>query len=484
VFHCIDDTIAAISSPAGRSARTVVRLSGPRAIELADEIFVSGAGRLGQTGGFRAVRGLIRLCNNNTPLETPGLAYLFRSPRSFTRQDVVELHVPGSPVLAGIVVDAMLDRGARQAEAGEFTARAFFNGRIDLSAAEAVADVINAADLAQLRCAVHSLNGAMGRRCSDWSGRLAEILAGVEASVDLADERFEFDDPADLADRLEKISQEILICTQQAGDIPDQSEQPRVVLAGAPNAGKSSLLNALSGSDRAIVSWRAHTTRDVLSAAARLPTDQQVVLVDAAGFCRTDDPLTQAATDAARSAVAAGDVVLFVLDVAHADHAHQRGLLDQVRETNADAPLIVLANKADLLDETELQARLGMLGEVLFDPERSSPAGPDKMFAVSAKTGEGLGRLRQEIADVLFQSAHRPGLLLGLHRRQKRCLSLAGDYAQQSARMLRSAGEVAEIAELLAVDLRSSLAQLGQISGQVVTEDILGRIFRRFCVGK
>ncbi|MCP4378785.1 MAG: tRNA uridine-5-carboxymethylaminomethyl(34) synthesis GTPase MnmE, partial [bacterium] len=195
------DTIVAISTPSGVAQRAIVRLSGPDALELADRVFISSSGSLVTTGGFRSLDGRVKIKTKvkvkKTPddIELPARAYVFRNPRSYTRQDLVELHVPGSPDAVSLLLDAIIDCGARQSLPGEFTARAFFSGRIDLSQATAVADVIDADNDAQLRSAMDALGGRIRGLCEDASGRIVEALAGIEASIDLADEHIEFDRP-------------------------------------------------------------------------------------------------------------------------------------------------------------------------------------------------------------------------------------------------------------------------------------------------
>ncbi|MFB3894631.1 MAG: tRNA modification GTPase [Phycisphaerae bacterium] len=475
-----DDTIAAISTAAGSAERAIVRLSGPEAMSIAAKVFTGHAGELNACPGFRSLDGIVRIpvmetrpiANRQSPIvNLPARAYIFRAPRSYTRQDVCELHVPGSPVAAGALLEAMVQAGARRAGPGEFTARAFFSGRIDLSAAEAVADIIEAADDAQLRSGLAALGGRTFRFCRQAAARLADILAAVEASIDLADEDIELDRPADLAARLDGLAEELRSFAEQAGDMPEGASVPRAVIAGRPNVGKSSLLNALAGSDRAIVSALAGTTRDVLSTPMTLG-GAPLVLQDAAGFApglAGEDSLPAAAGEAARAAVAAADAIIFVLDLSAGDFKEDLALLDEVRTANPRAPMIIIGNKADLVREES----------TVHNPQSTM-----SILPVSATVGTGLDALRHSLAEMLHLRAPRSGEALGLHRRHKDCLLAASTAAARACRLLAHSRQVADVAELAAVELRASLAQLGSISGQVVTEDILGRIFERFCVGK
>jgi tRNA modification GTPase len=489
----LDDTIVAISSPAGVSARAIVRLSGPEAVRLAERFFLGAEGPLAEAGGFRAFDGRVVIAGaGEAPnaihrvwrplIELPARAYVFRAPRSYTRQDVVELHIPGSPVAATAMVSALLDAGARAAGPGEFTARAFFSGRIDLSAAEAVADMIDAADHAQLRQAGAAMGGWIHKLCRRAAAALTDALATVEASIDLAEEDIVLEQPRELSRRLEGVSRRLRRVARRAAEMPETAARPHVVIAGAPNVGKSSLLNALSGVDRAIVSALAGTTRDVLTAAMHLADGSVAVLQDAAGLTKPAGSLAAAADQAAWAAVVGADVVLFVFDLSAGRFEADIELLRQVRDSNRRCPLLAVGNKVDLLDEKLAARRTAKLAAQL--PEAVVDATSPPTLAVSALRGDGLERLRRAIAECLNVSAERPGQLLGLHQRQKRHLLAAAEAVRRTGRLLRPTGHIADVAELAAIELRTALNELGQISGQVITEDVLGRIFSRFCVGK
>ena len=460
------DTIVAVSSAAGAAGRSIVRLSGPEAIALGAAVFSEP---LDQIGGFRAVPGVIAV---DTPqaARAPARAYVFRAPRSYTRQDVLELHVPGQ-VLASMLHGELVRRGARAAQGGEFTARAFLSGRLDLAAAEAVADVIDAEADAQLRSAVGVMDGALARLCRPAAEALTEALALTEASIDFSDDDIELAPPAQLARRVHKVAGDLSHALDAAGVWTPAAAEPRVAIAGRPNAGKSSLLNALSGLDRAIVSAMAGTTRDVLSAPATLADGAEVMLLDAAGLDIWTDPLSRAAHAAAREAVARAEAVLFVVDVVAPDVADE-ALLAEVRQLNRRGPVLILANKIDLADDAE-----GVVSAL------RSRFGSD-VRPVSAVTGAGLDELRVVLAAELAGAAPPQAGSLLLHDRQRRGIDSAAAAARRAGELLAPAPSVADAAELVAVELRAALDSLAELVGEVVAEDVLAAIFSRFCIGK
>ncbi len=464
-----EDTIAAVSSASGLGPRAIVRLSGDRSLSIADRFLATG-GPLSKLPGFRFVDGILTLPHEG--IEVPTRAYVFRRPRSYTREDLVEFHLPGSPAIASSLMAALIEAGARQAGPGEFTARALFSGRIDLSQAEAVADIINAANGAQLRRAVEAAGGRLHSLCARSTESVTRSLATVEASIDLAEESIELQDASALAGELDAIARLLDRVAREAADMPDSAALPRVVLCGRPNAGKSSLLNALSRIDRAIVSPLAGTTRDVLSQTVSLSPGLPAILVDLAGLGRDHDATDLEASRSARGALGGADAVVVVVDATQ-PLGEARELLREIRQELAGTPILIAWNKIDLPPAGPAAQAAGELGVSV-----------GRLLGVSAVTGDGLDNLRERLAELLRAETDRPGEAMGLHQRQRTALQAAAEACRRAAELLATADEIADVAELAAVDLRDALAWLGQITGEVVTEDVLGSIFQRFCVGK
>lgn len=431
----LDSTIVAVSSAAGSAARMIVRVTGDQAFALArrlvdDELPAPPA----------AFRTQIRV----ETLRIASWLYLFAGPRSYTGQDLVEIHLPGNPLLGTSLFNALTTAGARPAEPGEYTARAYFNGRLDLTQAEGVAATVSAANANQLRAARSLLAGELPRRLAPITESLVQLLARIEAQIDFADEGVG-EIPADeLSVGIWRVRRNLQTLVNQSGRFERISHAPRIVLAGRPNAGKSTLLNALAGCERAMTSPRAGTTRDVLSALAMLPSGQ-VTLIDAAGLTEPgDDPIEIAMQARAHAAAAAADVLALVRD------------------------------PADSLPPPELprEADLTILTKQDIHP---SPATHLLGRCVSAHSGWGMASLRADLDRLAFGDS-AAGAGLALNARHVRAID---ECLGALARI-----EAAMPAELIALELREALDALGSILGQVTPDDILGRVFSSFCIGK
>lgn len=440
------DTIVAISSHPGPAARGIVRLSGPAALAIALDGF-EGDAPAPIPARPTAYTGAIRLEVAAAPL--PATLVLWPGPRSYTGQPVAEIHTVGSPPLLDHLAARCLARGARPAEPGEFTLRAFLSGRIDLAQSEAVLRVIEARDPGQLDAALRQLAGGLAGPVCDLRDRLLDRLVELEANLDFVDEA---DIPpvvraaliGDLADAAEYLDE--LSARHRARERSDV--RPVVVLAGPPNAGKSRLFNALLGDDRAIVAPVAGTTRDDLSA----PWDCDglaVELVDTAGEEAASSAIDAAAQSRRAARLAEADVVLLCIPPA----------ADGETAIGADDPrTIVVATKADLTPGTV----------------------PARGIATSAATGLGLDDLRARIAGRLRAPSDRAGGDRGIGPLFRESLDRAAESVTNALGLAR--GHDPE--EFIAAELHRAIDELGKLVGAVVSEDILDGIFRRFCVGK
>ncbi|MBV8127328.1 MAG: tRNA modification GTPase [Planctomycetaceae bacterium] len=444
-----EDTIAAVASPPGPGVRGLVRISGRNAWRIALDGFRSERDsspprRPEVRRGALAVEGLRPLL--------PAIVALWPGPRTYTGQDVAEIHTVGALPLLTQVLAGCLNRGARHARSGEFTLRAFLSGRIDLTRAEAVLGVIDARNSTQLDAALRQLAGGLSRPIHDLRDRLLDLVAHLEANLDFADESDV--DPlgrAALADELQSSAETLSALTDRLTRRDRPAGNPRVVVSGPPNAGKSRLFNALLGHDRAIVSPRAGTTRDYLTAACDVG-GMIVELIDTAGLDLPRDPIeTQAQTHRADQAGQA-DLLLVCTSP---DTLTARGELPHL-----DTPALSVWTKCDL-------------GRP--DPSRAAAA-----ILTSAATGEGLVELRAGIARLVRDSNAEADLPASTGARCRDSLVGAKVALGSASQTLRDGGGE----ELVALDLRLALDELGKVVGAVVTDDILDRIFQRFCIGK
>lgn len=450
-------TIAAIASPIGQGGVGVIRLSGRTAYAI-------GCAMSGQSALTPRHAHFAKFKNSAGQIIDEGIIIYFKAPHSFTGEDVVELQGHGGMVLQNLLLSVCFELGARQATAGEFSMRAFENDKIDLVQAEAIADVISATSVAQLSSAMRSLSGDFSKKINELSNKITNIRLYVEASIDFSDE----DDVVFLSDGvIESNIDEILnaiddiLVTAKQGQLLRDGVQ--VVLAGRPNAGKSSLLNRLAGTERAIVSDIAGTTRDTLSEVLVLD-GLTVHLTDTAGLRDACDEVEKIGIDRAKSAVKEADILLFVYDVSGEREPFELAkelfadMIDEIGVENFERKLVMIANKADLLD--------GVPRETI------------SQIQVSCITGQGL----DELVDLLKNKVgfHPPENSLIARTRHIDALKRAKSHAMDAHTQL----VVYQAVELVAESLRLSQMALGEITGQMTADDLLGRIFSSFCIGK
>lgn len=463
-YELLDDTIAAISSPPGRSRRGIVRVSGPRAFAVAEHLFRAGDGDpLAARCGGTCVNGSVRLTELGA--EAPAMALVFTAPHTYTGQDLVELHVAGSPPLLTMLLEALLAHGARSAHPGEFTARAYLNGRLDLTEAEAVATLIQARSDAELRAAERMLHGRLSTATRDLRERLADLLALVEAEIDFTEEPIDFISPPELQARVAEITAEIRSLLDHALSTERLEELPRILLVGAVNAGKSTLLNRLTGVPRAICSPLPGTTRDLLSAPMTLD-GHEVLLIDSAGLFDAADPVDRAAVESTLAQIGRVDVVCHVID-ASAPAVGSEEIPRPLRDAGAR---VIVLNKID-----RPAARAVDAGHV--------PS--ERVCRVSALTGDGCQELLRTLSDMVHgHDATDVATSLPLTARQRQSLVASAECLDRAGGICAGLDAVADAAELVAFELREAVAEIGRVAGEVTTEDLLGRVFGRFCIGK
>jgi len=446
-----DATIAAIATPPGKGAIAIVRVSGTQARALASRLFVSREPLRPRVATYGTI-----VDEDGNAIDR-GLAILAIAPHSYTGEDTLELHVHGSPVVAREVVRALLACGARYASAGEFTRRAFLNGKLDLHAAAAVADLIDAETRSAARAALANLGGGLSQEVRVLRARLSEVLEELAAAVDFPDEVPEPDRDV-LRDRLEEIAARLRRLQRDAEMGRLVREGVPVAIVGPPNAGKSSLLNALLGEERALVSEIAGTTRDTIEESITVH-GVQVRLIDTAGIREHADRLEAAGIERTRRALAGARVALVVLDGSQPLGAESQELLAQTR----DRVRVVFANKADLGD-----------------------AGARQLDGVTNVTGSVRDRSAlQSIRDAIARAAwgdDRPDL----ERPHLASLDELNAVAQavEALSNAQTTLERGDPSDLIVGELQRAFAALGHLTGDAASEELLTAIFGRFCIGK
>ena len=465
------DTIAAVSTPPGRGAIGIVRVSGPGAAEVARAL-VNRVPKPRVATFARFVAG------DGETLDT-GLALWFPAPHSYTGEDTLELQGHGGPVVLDRVAGRIFSLGARPARPGEFTERAFLNGKLDLAQAEAVADLIDAATHEAARLARRSLDGALSERVDEAVGELVEIRAWVEGALDFPDEEVP-DPPAGLlTDRLERVRTAVAGARGAAARGNLLREGYAVVIVGRPNVGKSSLLNRLVGRERAIVTEVPGTTRDTLQEPVQVD-GLPLRVVDTAGLHPTDDPVERIGIERTWAAVEEADAVLAVVDDRRGLEDADRVILGRIPER---LPRVVVHNKIDLsgatAGETELGPELGPDDGTQGVVGRETQGVARYHIHLSAKTGDGVGRLCERLKSLAGYEPRAEGLFMARRRHLA-----ALDDALASLDAARGRGEEGAGSELVAEELRLAQRALGEITGEFTTDDLLGRIFATFCIGK
>lgn len=442
----------AVATPAGHGGVGMVRLSGPDALAIGRAM--AGDGR--EWIARRVTRAQLKAAG----LTADALVTYFKGPASYTGQDMLELSAHGSPVVLAALVERATALGARLAQAGEFTLRAFINGKLDLVQAEAVRDLVDAVSPAQARAAFDQLEGSLSSALADIAGEIRELEVMLEASMDFPEEGYHFIGRDGVQSALARIRDRMARLVQSASRGQMVREGSRVVIAGAPNVGKSSLFNALAGADRAIVSATPGTTRDLVTARLVLG-DALVELVDTAGLRSSDDEVEQEGVRRAGQAVDRADVVIIAID-------RSRALADADRlvvARAAGARTIVVATKSDLPAAASADA-------IVRDA-----------LAVSALTGTGLGELTARVARTLDRDGTSHEHVLVTNHRHRVLIASALEHIDHAAAAFRASdGALPE--EFVAADLQLALRGLEEVTGRRTSEELMHEIFSRFCIGK
>jgi len=451
----IDQTIVAPATAAGEGGVGIIRLSGPESLAFLRRFFTPSS----QVNTYRShhlYHGHIHAADGEVVDEV--LAVHMRAPRSYTGEDVVEVHGHGGILVQRRLLDLFLDAGVRLARPGEFTLRAFLNGRIDLAQAEGVVDVIRSRSEAASRLAMRQLDGVLSRRIHELRDRVLESLAFIEAHIDFPDEEIEPPQLSQVVESLTVVRQDIAGMLARFDHGRVLREGLHVLILGRPNVGKSSLLNALLGEARAIVTEIPGTTRDTIEESLVLG-GVPLRLIDTAGVRDAADPVEAEGVRRSREYCVTADLVLLVIDGSCEPQPEDLLAL----EACADRPLLLVVNKSD-----RLQYALSL-------PFSTLP-----MVAVSAKTGEGLDLLSQEISRRFIGSGEAQESIQVSDRRHREALL----RCQSSLDGFMAAVVTTPSPEFLALDLREALQALGEITGETTPDAVLDQIFSKFCVGK
>jgi tRNA modification GTPase len=450
------DTIAAIATATGRGGIGIVRLSGPTALNIGEMICQQ------QLQPRHAHYCIFYEQHSQDPLDA-GIALYFPGPNSFTGEDVVELQGHGGPVIMDLLLRACCAVGARLARAGEFSERAFLNDKLDLTQAEAIADLINSTTESAARGAVRSLQGAFSNSIDTLLSDIVALRVYVEAAIDFPEEEIDFIAEGEVDRKLEGLLQQLAIISATARQGSLLREGMKLVIAGKPNAGKSSLLNALSGQETAIVTPIEGTTRDVLREHIQID-GIPLHIVDTAGLRTSGDEVEQEGIRRAWQEMETAEHILLVVDCNDQDKADPNSIWPELHQHLPESiPVTIIHNKCDLANR----------------PVGTQEAGGATIVTLSAKTGAGMDYLKQHLKQAMGYEASSEQPFIA-RRRHLEALRQGQELLEQGQRQLRDSGA----GELLAEDLRQCHNCLGEITGAMSSDQLLGEIFSNFCIGK
>lgn len=450
-----DDTIAAISTPIGEGGIGVIRVSGPKAIKIADKIFLAKSGKK-LSGAKPLTVNYGEVCDEKGKRVDEVLVTLFRAPKSYTCEDLVEISTHGGIVVTRKILDLILKQGVRPADPGEFTRRAFLGGRLDLAQAEAVLDVIRAKTDASLTAAQDQLEGRLSHDIRKIKENLMKVYAHIEAFVDFPEEDIEVFSRGEILKRLEDVKHQIKTLIQSYGKGEVMREGVLAVIVGRPNVGKSSLLNALLDRDRAIVSEVPGTTRDTLEEMIELD-GILFRIVDTAGLGRGRNQLDALSMERTKKYLEKGQLFLFVLDGSEPFQEEDR----VIKELLGDKKVITVVNKSDL-------------------PITLTLPGPAEPIKISAKTREGISNLESRMTQLVWNGRVSVEGVTITRLRHKVALERAHEALESAKKVFLAK----ESLEFLSFDIKSALDALAELIGEIYSEDLLDVIFSEFCIGK
>ncbi|MBX2990767.1 MAG: tRNA uridine-5-carboxymethylaminomethyl(34) synthesis GTPase MnmE [Bacteroidetes bacterium] len=461
VFH--DDTIVARATPLGEGALAVIRVSGANAIAAINALF-RGMSSLSEAAGYTAHYG--RLVNLDGDYIDEIVATVFRNPHSYTGEDSVEISCHGGIYISQLVLDTIISSGVRQAEPGEFTKRAFLNGRIDLSQAEAVAGLISARSEASRKLSLNHLDGKFSQKIADIRSRILDVCSLLELELDFSEEGIALIPREEVLSRIGLLQNELqrMIDSYRTGKV--YREGLSVVIIGKPNAGKSSLFNALLAERRAIVTDIPGTTRDSLEENI-LIDGIMVRLHDTAGLRNTSDPVEIEGVARARSALKTADVVLLAVDASL--EPNREDAVAFLKETECPDRVLIVYNKIDLCEPERIETSSFSIMASRVDE-----------VLVSAKTGLGINVLRQKLVGMVGSDGLEVNGLQPMNVRHRDSLSRASDALNSAS----NAVEKGISAEFAALDIRRAIDALAEIVGEISTDTLLNNIFGKFCIGK
>ena len=455
------DTIVALATKAGNSAINIVKLSGDKSIEIADRIFVAESRKkIREINSYNIIYG--KVYDEKNEIIDEAIVTVMKAPKSYTREDVVEINCHGGIAAVNKIIDIIIKNGARFAEPGEFTKRAFLNGRIDLSQAEAVIDIINAKNITSLKIAANNLNGNSGKTIRKIRQRIIDIISELEAKIDFIEEDLETMPSEKILNEVEKIRENIkeLIDNEKKSEII--KDGIKVAIVGKPNAGKSSLLNIMTGKEKSIVTHIPGTTRDVIEETINLD-GIPVIFKDTAGIRNSKNIIEKIGVKKSREEIENADIVIVVLDNSKKISDEDRELLKITSETNR----IILLNKIDLKNKAESKELNINKNEEIIRISAKEKIGIEKLINKIKNMAIGENEFLYE-EKVIVNKRHRMLLENSLEDIENAIGTIKMKYSE----------------EFIITDLKSANRKIAEITGENTEEEILNKIFSKFCIGK